>query len=269
MKRLDGHLALITGAGSGIGRIIAHAFASEGAQVALADINADNAEAVLDEINGQGLVLQGDVSNSQTVRGWFEAIHARFGRIEILVNNAGHTSDRQEVKDKGDIVVGELMAGEGQKTPLDATATLSDEYWHRMIDVHLNGTFYCTREALKTMTKARYGRIINMASIAGTTGIAGAPEYSAAKGGIISFTKSVAREVATLGITVNAIAPGYIDTMFLWHMSELTLHMIKSSIPMLRLGQPNELVPAFLLLADPANSFMTGQVISPNGGLVI
>jgi 3-oxoacyl-[acyl-carrier protein] reductase len=269
MKKLDGQVALITGSGSGIGRVIARAIALEGAKVVIADINADNAKSVLEELNGQGLVLHGDVSNSRTVKEWFEEINMRFGRIEILVNNAGITSDRPEVKERGDAIIGELMAGEGQKTPLDSTATLSDELWHRMIDVHLNGTFYCTREALKLMTKARYGRIINVASIAGMTGIAGACEYSAAKGGIISFTKSVAREVAALGITVNALAPGFIDTTFLSHMSETATQTLKATTPMLRLGQTSELVPAVLMLADPANNFMTGQVISPNGGLVI
>ena len=268
MSKLHGQHALITGAGSGIGRVLAHAFAAKGVKVAVADINSENAAAVLDEIKGQGMVLQGDVANSQTVKGWFAEIGSRFGRLEILVNNAGHTSNRKEIQDKFAVITEELMAGGGQKTPYDATATLSDEDWHRMINVHLNGTFYCTREALKMMTKARYGRIINQASIGGTAGIACAPEYSAAKGGIISFTKSVAKEVAAIGITVNAIAPGYIETPFLSGLSDAARLLIISSTPMLRLGQPGELVPIALLLADPDNSFMTGQVVSPNGGMV-
>ena len=268
MSKIKGHHALITGAGSGMGRALAHAFASEGAQVAIADINADQAAAVLEEIKGQGMVLQGDVSNSQTVRKWFDEIHGKFGSLEILVNNAGHSSNREGIQDRIALITNEIMTSGQQKTPYDATTTLSDEEWQRMIAVHLTGTFYCTREALKLMTPARYGRIINQASVGGTAGITCAAEYSAAKGGIISFTKSVAKEVAAFGITVNAMAPGYIDTPFLSHMTDTSKAVITSCTPMLRYGNISEIVPFILLLADPDNSFMTGQVISPNGGLV-
>ena len=185
-----------------------------------------------------------------------------------MVNNAGHTSNRQGLQDRIAVITGEIMSSGEQKTPYEATTTLSDEEWQRMIAVHLNGTFYCTREALKLMTPARYGRIINQSSLGGTAGITCAPEYSAAKGGIISFTKSVAKEVAAFGITVNAMAPGYIDTPFLNHMTDTTKAILTSSTPMLRLGNISEIVPFILLLADPDSSFMTGQVISPNGGMV-
>jgi 3-oxoacyl-[acyl-carrier protein] reductase len=161
------------------------------------------------------------------------------------------------------------MSGKGQQTPLDATVSLSDAGWSRMLAVHLNGTFFCTREALRWMTPARYGRIVNLGSIGGTTGLAMVPHYCAAKGGIIAFTKSVAREVMPFGITVNAIAPGFIDTPLLDPFDALTRMAVLSAIPMGRFGRPEEVVPSAMLLVDPKNAFMTGQVISPNGGQVI
>jgi 3-oxoacyl-[acyl-carrier protein] reductase len=269
MERLDGHHALVTGAGSGLGRAITLALAREGVKVAVEDLDKDRAEQVLEEIDGQGLALEGDVSAPDRVREWFEQIRARFGRLEILVNNAGHADAARDVQDRAERIAREMLTGQGQRTALDATTTLSDEGWQRMIAVHLNGTFYCTREALKLMTAARYGRIVNMASIAATTGIAGAPAYCAAKGGIASFTKAVAREVLGLGITVNAVAPGYIDTPLLSLMTGFTRTMAIAGIPMARLGRVSEVVPSVLLLVDPENSFMTGQIISPNGGQVI
>ena len=270
MGTLEGQWALVTGAGSGIGRAITHALAAEGARVAAADLADARAAAVVKEISGRGLALAGDVADPVAVAGWFEQIRSiNGGRLDILVNNAGYADSRPDLQERGMAIAREVMSGKGQQTPLDATATLSDADWSRMLAVHLNGTFHCTREALRWMTPARYGRIVNMASIAATTGLSMVPHYCAAKGGIVSFTKSVAREVMPFGITVNAIAPGFIETPLLDAFDPLMRMAILGSIPMGRFGKAEEVVPSAMLLVDPANAFMTGQVISPNGGQVI
>jgi 3-oxoacyl-[acyl-carrier protein] reductase len=269
MGRLDGQHALVTGAGSGLGRAIALALVEEGALVAFEDLDSGNAKQALSDSGGQGIALEGDVSDPSTVRGWFERIREEFGGLEILINNAGYVDQRDEVQARMATIMGEVLTGGEQQTALDSTTALSDEAWSRMIAVHLNGTFYCTREALKLMQPARYGRVVSLASIAATTGISAVPHYSAAKGAIISFTKAVAREVVRLGITVNAIAPGYIDTPLLDGVNDLARQALIANIPMGRLGIPDEVVPAALFLVDPRNGFMTGQVVSPNGGEVI
>ncbi len=270
MGKLEGQWALVTGGGSGLGRAFTRALAAEGACVAVADLDGARAAAVVAEISGRGLALAGDVSDSATVAGWFETLGAASGcRLDILFNNAGYADAPEGLQERGRAIAQEVMSGKGQQTPLDATVLLSDAGWSRMLAVHLNGTFFCTREALRWMTPARYGRIVNLGSIAGTTGLAMVPHYCAAKGGIVAFTKSVAREVMPFGITVNAIAPGFIDTPLLDPFDGLTRMAVLGGIPMGRFGRPEEVVPSAMLLVDPANGFMTGQVISPNGGQVI
>jgi NAD(P)-dependent dehydrogenase (short-subunit alcohol dehydrogenase family) len=143
---------------------------------------------------------------------------------------------------------------------------MEDGMWRRTLAIHLDGTFHCTREALKVMETCRRGKIVNMASIAGTTGLAGAPDYSAAKGGIIAFTKSVAREVAHLGIQVNAVAPGFVDTPLLEALSPTMRASVLARTPLGRLGTAEDIAAAVLYLASPAGDWVTGQVLSPNGG---
>jgi 3-oxoacyl-[acyl-carrier protein] reductase len=278
MAELDGRIAFVSGAGSGLGREIALTFARAGARVAVNDLRSAAADAVHAELAALGAALAcgplvGDVSDPAAVRGWFTRLLATTGgRLDVLVNNAGYADTDPETQARMSKQVEELMSGRGVTTTLDATRRLSDERWSRMLAVHLNGTFYCTREALGPMASQGGGRIINMASIAGTTGIAGAAHYSAAKGGIIGFTKAVAREVGAQGILVNAIAPGYIHTPLLDVLGDqraAQTALIALQTVQGRLGEAREIAATALFLAGPGASYFTGQVLSPNGGLVI
>jgi 3-oxoacyl-[acyl-carrier protein] reductase len=207
------------------------------------------------------------------VRRWFaELARTTAGQLDILVNNAGHAVADPDVQARIGQQIEELTTKGRATTPLDATRRVSDERWTRTLAVHLNGTFFCTREALGLMQPRGSGRIINMASIAGMTGIASVPDYSAAKGGIIAFTKAVAREVGGQGILVNAIAPGYIDTPILDVLGDQRVAysgLIALQTPVGRLGEAREVAATALFLAGPGGSYFTGQVLSPNGGLVI
>ncbi len=278
MAELDGKIAFVTGAGSGLGREIALAFARAGARVAVNDLRQAVADAVHAEIAALGAAvacgpLVGDVSDSATVREWFaRLLRATDGTLDVLVNNAGYADSDPETQARMRKQVDEMMSGGRVETPLDATRRLTDERWTRMLAVHLNGTFFCSREALGPMAARGAGRIVNMASIAGTTGIAGAAHYSAAKGGIIAFTKALAREVGRQGILVNAIAPGYIDTPLLDVLGDQRATqsaMIALQTAVGRLGEAREIAATALFLAGPGGSYFTGQVVSPNGGLVI
>ncbi|HXJ34437.1 MAG TPA: SDR family oxidoreductase [Candidatus Eisenbacteria bacterium] len=275
MGDLDGQIAFVTGAGSGLGREIARTLAGAGARVAVNDLRNEAATAVARELAGALACepLVGDVADSAAVRRWFETLAAATGgRLDVLVNNAGFAEIDPETSDRIGRQLQELGATGRVTTPLEATARMTDERWSRMLAVHLDGTFRCTREALKLMAPRRSGRIINIASIAGTTGIAGAPHYSAAKAGIIGFTKAVAREVGPQGILVNAIAPGYIETPLLAVMGphrELQSAAIASQTLVGRLGETREVAATALFLAGPGASYFTGQVLSPNGGLVV
>lgn len=278
MPELDEKIAFVTGAGSGLGREIALTFARAGARVAVNDLRAPAAEAVHRELTalGCGLAcgpLVGDVADAAQVRSWFETIaRTTGGRLDIQVNNAGYADADPETQRRLGLQLQEIMAGGRPTTPTEATQRLSDERWSRMLAVHLNGTFFCTREALRVMEPAGSGRIINMASIAGLTGIASVPHYSAAKGGIIALTKAVAREVSGRGILVNAIAPGYIDTPILDAVGEARAAysaLIAMQTAVGRLGEAREVAATALFLAGPGASYFTGQVLSPNGGLVI
>jgi 3-oxoacyl-[acyl-carrier protein] reductase len=271
--RLEGKVALVTGAGSGIGRAMAMLFAKEGARVVVNDVNGEAARATVDAMGtarGQSYAHQTDVSNSAAVRSTFEELQSRLGGLDVLVNNAGigETGDRrEEINQKGEAQLRELMFGGWVQSHWDVTTSLSDEEWHTMMNVHLGGTFFCTREALKMMAAKNRGSIINVSSVAGLSGIPFAPHYGAAKGGILGFTRSVALEVASRNIRVNAICPGWIETPMTQNFTPFVKMAITARIPAMRWGQPEEIAATALFLASDESAYYTGQWLSPNGGI--
>lgn len=275
MGRLDGKIALVTGGASGIGRAICLSFADEGATIVCNDLIAAAAQKVIDECGQQtrGLAVKGDVSKSRQVAAMFEKIEQKCGRLDILVNNAGIGLENAKLRARFNKVLekqqSELATAGKITTALAATQNLTDEDWDRMLGVHLTGTFYCTREALKLMERQRSGKIISIASICGMTGCAGAPHYSAAKAGIMGFTRSVAREAIVSGVNVNAIAPGYIDTPMTDAIDDAVRRMISMATPAGRFGSPQDVANLAVYLASEEANFVVGQVMSPNGGYVI
>ena len=267
--KLAGRVALITGAGSGLGREIALAFAREGAKVAINDVRREGADRVAQEVQavgGDALTLVADVSDSVEVRAMFEQLIETWATLDVLVNNAGIAVVSDEVKSNFNQALAEMLSTGRATRSVGATRTMLDSHWRRTLAIHLDGTFYCTREALKIMEAKGAGKVINMASVAGTAGLLGSPDYSAAKAGIIGFSKSVAREVISRGIYVNVIAPGFIDTPLLDMMDETMKQMIALQCPIGRLGTPQEVAAVALYLASDDSSYTVGQVISPNGG---
>ncbi len=275
MGRLDGKVALVTGGASGIGRAICLSFAKEGATIICNDLATEAAQKVLEECGQQkqGLAVKADVSKSRQVVTMFDRIHRKFSRLDILVNNAGIGLDNAQTRARFNKVLEKQqaeLAKDGKiKTALEATQNLTDEEWDRMLGIHLNGTFYCTREALRTMERQGSGKIISLASICGMTGCAGAPHYSAAKAGIMGFTRAVAREAIVSGVNVNAIAPGYIDTPMTQMITDAVRKAISLATPAGRFGSPQDIANLAVYLASEESNFVVGQVISPNGGYVI
>jgi len=270
-SRFDGRVVLVTGAGSGIGRAIATRFAAEGARVVVNDVRADTAEATAKTLGGEARALTADVADSRGVRAMFEEVARTFGGLDVLVNNAGigevDPGNREALAVKIETRVAEMMTGT-RETHWDITQNMSDETWARMLAVHLNGTFYCTREALRLMSRVNRGVIVNISSVAGLMGIEAASHYGAAKAGILGFTRSVAREVASRGIRVNAICPGVIDTPILDALPPVARLIAERQTPLGRIGQPDEIAAAAAFLASDEAGFITGQWLSPNGGLL-
>ncbi len=273
--KLKGKVALITGAGSGIGRAIAHRFSEEGAKVVVNDLKLAAAKKTLGELKkGRGLAVAADVSDSAAVRRMFAKVDKELGRLDILVNNAGiavsNPDDYERLNELSDARIEEMMSGVGINTPWAITENLTDEDWHKMIDVHLTGTFYCAREALRRMSASgRGGTIINMSSIAGLGGLENVPHYCAAKAGILGFTRAVAREVGSQNIRVNAICPGFIDTAMTSQLNDVMKGMITAQTPLARWGTADDVAGAAVFLASEDSSFLTGQWISPNGGILM
>jgi 3-oxoacyl-[acyl-carrier protein] reductase len=271
--KLRDRIALVTGAGSGIGRAIAERFAEEGARVIVNDIDLESAEATAKTLGAaRGRAIRADVADSAQVRAMFAEVERDFGALDVLVNNAGigevSSAGREERRRTMEARMGERFAGRIE-THWDITQSMTDESWLRMLGVHLNGTFFCTREALRLMSRANRGSIVNMSSVAGLNGIEVAPHYGAAKAGILGFTRSVAKEVGSRGIRVNAICPGWIDTPMTAMMPDLIKTMVLGQTPLGRWGEPRDIAATALFLASDDAAFFTGQWLSPNGGLFI
>jgi 3-oxoacyl-[acyl-carrier protein] reductase len=253
----------VTGAGSGLGAAIAARLATDGAVVVVNDLDPTAAERTAKEIGGEAAVF--DVATSSAVDAAVDDVVARHGRLDVLVNNAGIAPNRPELYERGMAIQMARMSGLPAE-PLHATVELSDEAWDRMIKVHLYGTFYCTRAALRHMEPARSGSIVNMASILGILGSGGGPDYAAAKAAIIGLTKSTAAEVGPLGIRVNAVAPGFIDTPLLDFMDTTMKSMIALRATSGRLGRAEEVAEVVRFLAGDEGSYAFGEIVTLTGG---
>lgn len=243
---LSGQVALVTGASRGIGREIALAMAGKGARVAINyNTNAGAAQEVVEQIiaaGGEAMAWQADVSKTEQAQALVEKVLESWGRLDILVNNAGITRDTLLMR-------------------------MSEEDWDRVLEVNLKGYFNCCKAAVRTMARARQGRIINISSVVGIRGNAGQVNYSAAKAGVIGLTKSLAREVGSRNITVNVVAPGFIDTDMTKVLPDEIKEQMQKSIPLARLGDAADVAGLTVFLAGPEASYITGQVIAVDGGM--
>lgn len=243
---LEGKVAWVTGAARGIGKAIAHSLAEQKADIALSDIEGEAVKAVAAELartfGVRAISVRLNVLDADGIEGFVNRIASELGGLHILVNNAGITRDGLLVR-------------------------MREEDWDSVLDVNLKGVFLCTRAAAKVMMRARFGKIVNIASVVGITGNPGQANYAASKAGIIGFTKSVAKEFASRGIRVNAVAPGYIETDMTQGLSAEAKNEFLKKIPLGTLGQSEDVARVVTFLVSPAADYITGQVISVNGGL--
>jgi 3-oxoacyl-[acyl-carrier protein] reductase len=267
MKRLEGKTALITGAGRGLGAAMAQRFAEHGATVVVNDLVLEDAKRVAARISGHAIAA--DVSDPSAVASMFVEVSRLLPRLDILVNNAGINaavrSQIDEIIEKRRKQAEEIAAVGKIETFIDRTILTTDEDWRKMQAVHVDGTFFCCREALKIMNSAMTGSIINISSIIGTFGRGGSVPYATAKAAMLGLTRALAHEVAARSIRVNAIAPGWIDTDMNAPLQPLFAGLIAQT-PLRRLGTPDDVAWAAVYLASDESKFLTGQVISPNGG---
>jgi 3-oxoacyl-[acyl-carrier protein] reductase len=242
MMRFKDKIVMVTGGAAGIGRVTAEAFAREGAKLAICDVNPETGEAAAESLGAEASFEKVDVADETAVSEWTDRVVKRYGRIDVLVNNAGITRDalllRMKVPD-----------------------------WDLVMNVNLKGAFLCTRAVVRYMAQQRSGRIVNVASVVGVVGNAGQANYVASKAGLIGLTKTVAREFAARGITVNAVAPGFIETQMTAVLSEKVKEGFLSQIPLGRAGTPEEVAGAVTFLASDQAAYLTGQVLHVSGGM--
>jgi len=245
---VEGRVALVTGGGRGIGRAIAVRLAEGGAKVTIAyrtnDAAAEETAELVRDVGAGGELFKRDVSSPEDIEALVKGVGEAFGPVEILVNNAGTTRDNIMLR-------------------------MKDAEFDEVLRTNLKGTYLCTRAVLRGMVRARWGRIVNISSVVGLLGNAGQANYAASKAGIIGFTKSVAREVAGRGITVNAVAPGYVETELTESLSENIKGQIMGRVPMGRFGKPQEIAEVVAFLAGDGAAYVTGQTISVDGGMVM
>jgi 3-oxoacyl-[acyl-carrier protein] reductase len=240
--RFKDKIVMITGAAAGIGRVTAEAFAREGAKLAICDVNPQAGEAAAAALGPEASFQQVDVADEKAVADWAEAVAARFGRIDVLVNNAGITRDALLLR-------------------------MKESDWDLVLSINLKGAFLCTKAVVRQMAQQRSGRIVNLASVVGVVGNVGQANYVASKAGLIGLTKTVAREFAGRGITVNAVAPGFIETQMTAVLSEKIKQAFLAQIPLGRAGGPQDVAEAVLFLASEEASYITGQVLHVRGGM--
>ena len=244
---LTGKTAIVTGASRGIGAAIARKLCEAGANVALCSRSAEAVAAIADTLNSEGytaISTAADISKKVDVEALIKTVLDRFSQIDILVNNAGITRDTLLMR-------------------------LQDEDWDAVLQTNLTGTMYCTRAVMRPMLRQRSGRIINISSVIGIMGNPGQASYAAAKAGIIGFTKTIAREVGVRGITVNAIAPGFITTDMTAQMPQQNQEQLRGLIPLRRFGSPEDVADAVYFLASDAARYITGQTLHVDGGMVM
>jgi 3-oxoacyl-[acyl-carrier protein] reductase len=247
MKKLEGKTALITGGAQGIGKAIGHRFITEGAKVALCDINLDMAKVAARELSSDSGTAQAyfmNVTDELSVEEAVKSCVEEFGKIDILINNAGITRDMLMIR-------------------------MKSEDWNDVLKINLTGAFNVSKNVVRMMIKARSGRIINIASIVGLIGNVGQVNYSASKAGLIGMTKTMAKEFASRSITVNAVAPGFIQTTMTSHLSDEIKEAFLKSIPLNRCGSPEDVASAVTFLASEDAAYITGQVLCVDGGLVM
>jgi 3-oxoacyl-[acyl-carrier protein] reductase len=244
---LQGRTAIVTGAAQGIGRAIAETLAQAGADIAVADLDPSRSAetvAAVEQLGRKALNLKVNVADTGETKAMVEHVLKAWGKVDILVNNAGITRD------------GLLLR-------------MKDEDWNLVLQINLNGTFNCTKAVLQPMTKQRYGRIVNIASIVGVIGNAGQANYSASKAAVIGFTKTVGREYASRNVTVNAVAPGFIDTAMTHGLSTDVKDTLLKQIPLGRLGTPADIAAAVRFLVSEDAAYITGHVLHVNGGMLM
>jgi 3-oxoacyl-[acyl-carrier protein] reductase len=244
---LQGRVAIVTGAAQGIGRAVAESLAQAGADIAVADIDPGRSRetvSAVEKLGRKALNIKVNVADADETKAMAEEVLKAWGKVDILVNNAGITRD------------GLLLR-------------MKEEDWNLVLQVNLNGTFNCTKAVLQTMTKQRYGRIVNIASIVGVMGNAGQANYAASKAAVIGFTKTVGREYASRNITVNAVAPGFIDTAMTHGLPADVREMLQKQIPLGRLGTPADIAAAVRFLVSEDAAYITGHVLHVNGGMLM